>query len=345
MKKIASLLIFFLILPSMVNAWGPITHQYVNDQALNNPSIQNSYIVQEIIANRGVFDACYMVTDATIIHYYLDYSRYDATHAPSFADCVVNKNPNDVKLRVCSYGIYAHLIADSVSHQNFVPNRIRATNIPNWIIHPISEGIVETHIWDESNIAYERAKDSLQAYYSDPELQQVLQSCYSPNGNINLKTDVDALNDALGNPDGFYTKLFGLPGIYEGVAFGDWTMGLIALLIGIVLLVVLIKVKNAARYITIPFIIFFFLGAYIMLGGGLKSMTSNVNADYWIQQTIIRLSDIFEPSKWSQRYNYEPTGDAELRRADGETFPVWGTVIGLVVIIIAIFIYRWWKER
>jgi len=204
---------------------------------------------------------------------------------------------------------------------------------------------VETHIWDRTPISYERAKDSLQTYYNDPQLQQVLQSCYSPDGSINLKTDVDTLSDALGNPQGFYTKLFGLPGIYQGVAFGDLQSGIVALMIGIILLIILIKVENPIRYVTIPFIILFFIGAYIFLGGGLKSMTSNVNADYWIQQTVDRLTTTFQPSNWSQRYQYDPTGDSWLAQADAETFPIWGTVIGLVMVIITIFIYKWWKDK
>jgi hypothetical protein len=150
MKAIPAL-IMVMLLASAVSAWGPNTHLYITDQASDNcakdSACSSSTIYQTIKAHPDAFRVGFMFPDVVVIYYYTHFSTYEATHSWDFCGKVLEFAKNDEE-RAAAYGCYTHLTADAVSHNYFIPKVIDQTGIPNDIIHPITEGLVEANYID-----------------------------------------------------------------------------------------------------------------------------------------------------------------------------------------------------
>jgi hypothetical protein len=321
--------LFFLLIISTSFAWGPSTHQYINDLVLQDSRLTGSTIANTIKQYRNYFDLCYMVTDVTVVHYYTQVKRYEATHAWSFQECVMSSSSNP-KVVACSYGVASHLIADSISHNNFIPQQIRSTFLPNSIIHPLSEATIEAHIFKNYPIAYERARRSLDLYFEDNEIREILKNCASKQGEFDLDGDLKFFREALGSPGGFFERVFKVPDIYKSFAYGSFEGGLIALLIAFLFFVLYFKIAKTKLFIA--FGSFFLIISAIFFAGGISSFTSTKTADKWINMSVERMVYLFNEIHWNERYIYEPTGFAQIQQAEKEVFVVW--IIGIVLLLI-----------
>lgn len=353
MNKIffSSILLIFLC-SSTVLAAGPVSHQWVNDNVLADPSISTNPIGQTIINNRNYFDTCYMVTDSTIVKYLQP--QYAATHGWSFQECVMNKAQGNPKYIACSYGTAAHEITDSVFHNNFVPSEIRKTKIPNIPGHILSEGAVDAYMLSNHPETYQRAKIAMTTYYNDVELQRILQECVNEQYNFNLKENVDQLNRALQDPSGFFTTMFKLPGFYEGLSNGDKLKSIICFSLALVLLTIIIFVKPEGRILGsllfglkvlfIPLIFLLGLLGY-WFWDGVANMIDMTTANYWLNQAIMREKYIFTPDHWAERTMYEPTGYSQINQADSSIMGLW-YVVGFVLLGLLVFaVYMRFKRR
>jgi len=326
-------------------AWDPWTHQLINDKALE---ITNDGVIKQTIQQyRNYFDSGYSVTDTPVMHYYLYSSKYDSTHGGwTFQQCVELKASGKPKIQAFAYGIAAHLIADSVSHNNFVPNQIRTTFIPNNIIHPISEFIVGSHILasPEGDMAYQRAKVSFSAFFADEELQQITQDCASRQGYLDIVEDTKTFAQLLGDsPGGFYSYV---PGFLQYLVFGGIEGVVICLIFIVIFSMVLYKFKlKWYTYPIIPFLVLFLVGLIIGVAGGIPKLTSIENAEYWIQQSVERESYIFSSlQNYDKRFVYEPSGSPDtnsaIARADADIIWIWYIIIAVLIGVVAFIIYR-----
>lgn len=211
------ILLCFLLTISPAYAWGEATHECIVNQALSNPALANSPIAQLIKSNRGCFDSGFASTDMTIIYYYTNGGQnYLATHTWAYSDKMMSLASNDCE-KAFAYGIEAHLIADSISHNYMVPHAITSfPYLPNTPIHMVTEGAYEGYIMSQSPECYYQVQHSLDTLQNDPQLMtKVQQAVDSDGGNFNVSQEVGVLANALGSPDGFYSKLFNIPGIYS----------------------------------------------------------------------------------------------------------------------------------
>lgn len=139
------LVIFFFITISSVSAWGPNVHLNIFEKALN---LENSTLISQL--TRANYDACLsglVYADVGIFEYYTNFKSYKGLHNYNTVDEMLRIAKNE-RERAFSYCFKAHLAADGVSHNLFVPNAIKSTKLPNYIIHPIQELKIEGRYLD-----------------------------------------------------------------------------------------------------------------------------------------------------------------------------------------------------
>lgn len=144
--KIFGILFLSLFCLSMVSAWGPQTHYYIVTQALEQSP---DTLIEDIIEDN--WNACLagiQYPDVGIFEYYTNFKDYQALHNYNTVDRMLSLAKTDED-RAFAYCFKMHLAADAVSHANYVPGRIRATKLPNYLLHPIAELKIEGYYLDE----------------------------------------------------------------------------------------------------------------------------------------------------------------------------------------------------
>ena len=100
---------------------------------------KGSTIIAECLPYKEAFLAGSMLPDITVSEYFAEGGqKYRATHNWNFAERVMAESQTADE-RAFAYGIASHLVADSISHTLCIPDRIRTFNLPNWLIHPLTE--------------------------------------------------------------------------------------------------------------------------------------------------------------------------------------------------------------
>jgi hypothetical protein len=173
MKKnkiiIATSFILLLLLMSSVKTekaycWGPITHIYICETALKQikDSGQTSTLVQIIEENYEWFKCGLMYPDVTVLYYYTNWTNYQFTHSWYRQNQAwqVASAKGSRRAMAFALGWGAHLIQDSVVHNVYIPAKIKGTLIQNNIIHPLTEGIVETKVINPNFYNYPQAEEA-----------------------------------------------------------------------------------------------------------------------------------------------------------------------------------------
>jgi hypothetical protein len=148
MKKIFMFLLMSMLLISMVSAWMPETHTYQMEKALEQaPSSPVGLVIQN---NFDDYIAGNILTDASVFYYFSEGftnigKEYKATHSAVLCKRAVELASNDQELAF-AYGICAHHVEDAVSHNDFVPNVVEKTKMPNGIVHALAEEDVNDNI-------------------------------------------------------------------------------------------------------------------------------------------------------------------------------------------------------
>lgn len=137
-RTILLLLIIFCLIPS-ASAWGVHTHITWTSEVLNET---DTPITKIINANEDAFYCGLLAADVSVIHYYTNFKRYQATHDTAFTMRCHTLAKTDRERAFC-YGISAHHSADAVSHNYFVPMVINRYRVPNYFIHPTMEAAIE----------------------------------------------------------------------------------------------------------------------------------------------------------------------------------------------------------
>lgn len=135
------LLMFFVFGVSMVSAWGPNTHSYIFDHCIEG---ENNTLITQIINDN--LDACLVglaYPDVGIFEYYTNFKAYQGLHNYNAVEEMLKIATNDRQRAFAYCYKAAHLAPDGVSHNFYIPEAIRTTKLPNYIIHPIKEISIE----------------------------------------------------------------------------------------------------------------------------------------------------------------------------------------------------------
>ena len=249
--------------------------------------------------------------------------------------------------RAYAYGIGAHEIQDSISHNYYVPDHLTSAlfgiGIPNMIEHPLLEAAVEAKIMRDSPQTYAEMSRSLDILYtSRPELIQKTQDAIlSSSGQVlDVKGLTSFLKEVIASPDGFYTKYFALPGLYQTFAEGNLYVGIVFLMIGGGLFFLnYLRMKKNKKWFSLaylPILFILYLG-YLFTFGGLAGTTNTSDANKYLQMSVDRTVDVFQPNGWNTRYQYDPTGFTALAQRDSQIYTNY--LIGLILIGIIATLY------
>lgn len=332
---------FFLLVVRVVNAWGPYTHGYVNKLLIEDDSYQGR-IASIIRNNKEYYDACFIATDIVVWYYYTHFSKYEATHSWSFQEEFMKLASNDKEL-ACGYGIAAHLIQDSISHNHFVPNKIRSHSVPNLPLHPIVEAGIEAHVLKNHPEVFERYRKALEVLLNDKQLLQKFDYAISKRGVVNTEELIRTLNDVMGNPNGFYSKYFMLPDIYYSFAKGNIYVSIFFMLVSV--LILYFKILKEKKYYYLVILGFALFLSYFFFIGGLSALTNYQDAERYLKDSKELTKYILSESGWGSRYKYDPTGYGEIQQADKDIMLSYTLTIAIVIVLLISFIYFTRKRK
>lgn len=123
-------------------AWGPNTHVWIVEQALEQAG--DTYVTRVITENIDAFYAGLMFVDCTVFYYYTDWESYQSTHSWSFYEKLRDAAVSEGELAF-TYGVACHLLQDSISHNYFVPRKIESSGIQNALVHAPVEAVVDSY--------------------------------------------------------------------------------------------------------------------------------------------------------------------------------------------------------
>jgi hypothetical protein len=144
-------------------AWGPITHCYICDTALKRikESGRTSELYNIIVNNYEWFKCGLMYPDVTVLYYYTNWTNYQFTHSWYRQKIAWEKAKEAGSERAMAFalGWGAHLIQDAIVHNVYIPAKIKSSLIQNNIIHPLTEGVVETKVIDPNYFGFYAGED------------------------------------------------------------------------------------------------------------------------------------------------------------------------------------------
>src|SRR5206468_7544317 len=169
-RVVALALIFLIAAPAVAHAWTPGTHVYLGEAVMRSlallpPSV--AALLQEF-----PFDFLYgsIAADTSIAKKYVPVGR----HCHSWnVGMEILEGAADEPLRAFGLGYLAHLAADSVAHNYFVPKQLAVTSSTSGLGHSYWESRFETHLGERYS---RRARDliTLDHSRSDGLLDRIL---------------------------------------------------------------------------------------------------------------------------------------------------------------------------
>lgn len=334
-------LILLVLIAQPVAAWGPNTHVMIYEEMKKEFEFQSSPFKDTITNNEQYFLAGALVPDITVIYYYTKGGEYPATHNWAFVDCFTKKVSNQRELAF-AYGMaLGHLIPDSIAHNQYVPDKIRNMYIPNLPLHPLVEAQFEALILRDHPEIFQKTRTLLNPILRDEQLLDKLQECISLDYELDVRSHLEFLNEAIGDPDGFYTKQFHLPQIYESFAFGNPWIAVVCFAIAFALFYVgnrfdiwVVKWLFAAVLLAVGLFFLF---------GGIAAITSVQDLNYWVELTADESAKVSNQD-WDNRFSYDPTGFSTLEQADNQIMWVWYLLTAIKIIIISFIVYWKWLK-
>jgi hypothetical protein len=135
--------IFAVSNSKITNAYGPNTHVSWALDVVNET--QDDTLIKELVRNNEDAYLCGLLyPDSAVIYYYSSFQTYKGLHDWNTADALFKAATND-RQRAFAIGWATHCAMDMVSHNYYIPDKIKATKLINPIIHPLYELITDTH--------------------------------------------------------------------------------------------------------------------------------------------------------------------------------------------------------
>lgn len=127
-----------LLLVGSVSAFFPAYHYDVTVRACNTYTGTNNLANQCCTNYLDYLTAGANLADITVVSYLEKMGAYDATHSWDYCRAL-SGIPGPIEQQCFALGNCLHLIQDTPSHNDIVPNAIRRTLMPNLVIHAPAE--------------------------------------------------------------------------------------------------------------------------------------------------------------------------------------------------------------
>jgi len=139
-------IILLLLAPRVAHAWTPGTHVYIGEAVLRSLPLLPAAIAE--LLREFPYDFLYgsIAADTSIAKKYAPAGRH--CHSWSIGMEILDSAP-DEPLRAFGLGYLAHLAADSVAHNFFVPRQLAITSSTSSLGHSYWESRFETHLGAE----------------------------------------------------------------------------------------------------------------------------------------------------------------------------------------------------
>jgi hypothetical protein len=140
---VAAALVLLVLLPHTAHAWTPGTHVYLGEAVLRSLSQLPDTVADLLRAFPNDFLYGSIAADTSIAKKYVPTGR----HCHSWAvGLEIHDAAPDEPLRAFSLGYLAHLAADSIAHNHFVPKQLAITASTSSLGHSYWESRFETHL-------------------------------------------------------------------------------------------------------------------------------------------------------------------------------------------------------
>ena len=133
------------LLPSDAFAWTPGTHILLGEAVLRSAALLPPAIAALLRAHPHDFLYGSIAADTSIAKKYAKFGRH--CHAWHVGQEILDR-ADDEPLRAFGYGYLAHLAADAVAHNYFVPHQLAVTSSTSALGHSYWESRFETHLGD-----------------------------------------------------------------------------------------------------------------------------------------------------------------------------------------------------
>ncbi len=142
---IAVAVMLIVLVPTPLYAWTPGTHVFLGDALLRNLSLLPGPIAELLAAFPADFLYGSIAADTSIAKKYADVGR----HCHSWhIGLEIHDEAREPALRAFALGYLAHLAADVVAHNFYVPRQLAVTSSTTGIGHSYWESRIDTHIGD-----------------------------------------------------------------------------------------------------------------------------------------------------------------------------------------------------
>jgi len=134
------------LLPSDAHAWTPGTHILLGEAVLRTAALLPASIAALLRAYPQDFLYGSIAADTSIAKKYARFGRHCHSWNVGFE---ILERARDEPLQAFAYGYLAHLAADSVAHNFFVPHQLASTASTSAIGHSYWESRFETHLGEQ----------------------------------------------------------------------------------------------------------------------------------------------------------------------------------------------------
>jgi hypothetical protein len=140
---VAAALVLIALLPSTAHAWTPGTHVYLGEAVLRSLGQLPDAVADLLRAFPNDFLYGSIAADTSIAKKYVPTGR----HCHSWAvGLEIHEAAPDEPMRAFSFGYLAHLAADAIAHNHFVPKQLAITASTSSLGHSYWESRFETHL-------------------------------------------------------------------------------------------------------------------------------------------------------------------------------------------------------
>jgi hypothetical protein len=134
-----------MLVPAPLYAWTPGTHVFLGDALLRNLTLVPGHIAELLAAFPANFLYGSIAADTSIAKKYADIGR----HCHSWhIGLEIHDEAREPALRAFALGYLAHLAADVVAHNFYVPRQLAVTSSTSAVGHSYWESRIDTHIGD-----------------------------------------------------------------------------------------------------------------------------------------------------------------------------------------------------
>ena len=166
----AAAMVLVTLFPSTAWAWTPGTHVFLGEAVLRSLDLLPSGVAGLLSAFPHDFLYGSIAADTSIAKKYVPVGRHCHSWAVGFE---IHEQARDEPLRAFALGYLAHLAADSVAHNYFVPRQLAVTASTAALGHSYWESRFETHLGERSS---RRARELILRDHgrSDEHLDRIL---------------------------------------------------------------------------------------------------------------------------------------------------------------------------